>query len=138
MERALEMIKQYGPLVARVLLAYIFVLSGSGKIAEFAGTAGYMASQGMPFAELFLVGAIILEIGGGLSVALGWKARWGALALIVFTLPTTLIFHPYWAVEAAQAQMQMIQFNKNLAIMGGLLYVMAFGAGPLGLDSRRS
>ena len=85
---------------------------------------------------LFLIGAVVLEIGGSLSVIAGFKARWGALALIVFTIPTTLIFHAYWAVDPAQMQIQQIMFMKNLAMVGGLLIVMAFGAGPLSVDAR--
>ena len=130
-------VTEYGPVAGRILLAYIFVMSGIGKIGGFAGTAGYMASKGMPFAEVLLVGAIVVELVGGIMLIVGWQARWAAAAIFLFLIPTTLIFHAFWAVEAAQVQMQTIQFNKNLAIMGGMLYVVAFGAGPLSLDNRR-
>lgn len=130
--------EQFGPLAGRVLMAYIFVTSGIGKIGNFAGTAGYMASKGMPFAEVLLVGAIAVEVVGGVLLIVGWQARWAAAAIFLFMIPTTLIFHAYWAVDPEQVRTQMIQFNKNLAIMGGMLYVMAFGAGPLSLDSRRA
>jgi putative oxidoreductase len=124
----------WGLLAGRILLAHIFLLSGYGKITGFAGTAGYMAKYGMPMIEFFLVCAILLELVGGLMLVLGWKARWGALALIVFVVPTTLIFHAYWAVPPEQAYGQMIQFQKNLAILGGLLYVAFMGPGKLSLD----
>jgi putative oxidoreductase len=124
----------WGLLAGRILLAHIFLLSGYGKITGFAGTAGYMAKYGMPMIEFFLVCAILLELLGGLMLVLGWKARWGALALIVFVVPTTLIFHAYWAVPPEQAYGQMIQFQKNLAILGGLLYVAFMGPGKLSLD----
>jgi putative oxidoreductase len=124
----------WGLLAGRILLAHIFLLSGYGKITGFAGTAGYMAKYGMPMIEFFLVCAILLELLGGLMLVLGWKARWGALALIVFVVPTTLIFHAYWAVPPEQAYGQMIQFQKNLAILGGLLYVAFMGSGKLSLD----
>jgi putative oxidoreductase len=118
-----------GQLVGRLLLAYIFVLAGWGKIFKFAGTAGYMASKGMPMPELFLVGAILIEFVGGLMLAVGWKARWAAWAIFLFIIPTTLIFHPVWADPA-----QAVNFNKNLAIMGGMLYVAFMGPGRLSLD----
>ena len=134
MEKTCELIKHYGPLAGRILLAYIFVLSGIGKIGSFTGTAGYMAGKGMPFAEVLLVGAIVVELGGGIMLIAGWNTRWAALAVFLFIIPSTLIFHNFWAVDAAQVQMETIHFNKNLAIMGGMIYIMAFGAGPLSLD----
>jgi putative oxidoreductase len=119
----------WGLLAGRILLAYIFVLSGFGKMFKFAGTAGYMASKGMPMAEVFLVGAILIEFVGGLMLAVGWKTRWAAWAIFLFIIPATAIFHPVWADPG-----QMIQFNKNLAIMGGMLYVAFMGPGRLSLD----
>ncbi|MDH3320843.1 MAG: DoxX family protein [Betaproteobacteria bacterium] len=119
----------WGLLAGRVLLAYIFVLSGFGKLIGFAGTAKFMASKGMPMAEVLLVGAIAIELIGGLMLAVGWKARWAAWAIFLFIIPATAIFHPVWADPS-----QMIQFNKNLAIMGGMLYVAFTGPGRLSLD----
>ena len=124
----------WGLLAGRVLLAYVFVVSGYDKITGFAGTAKYMASKGMPMIEPLLVGAIVVELIGGLMLAVGWKARWAAWAIFGFTLIASFIFHPYWAVPADQAYAQAIQFNKNLAIMGGLLYVALMGPGKLSLD----
>ena len=129
MNQILNKYQSWGLLAGRVLLAYIFVLSGYGKIFKFAGTAGYMASKGMPIPEFFLVCAILIELVGGLMLAVGWKARWAALAFVVFLVPTTLIFHPVWADPG-----QAIQFNKNLAILGGMLYVAFMGPGRLSLD----
>ncbi|MDX1555889.1 MAG: DoxX family protein [Xanthomonadales bacterium] len=127
-------IQPLATLFGRLLLAYIFLLSGFGKISKFAGTAAYMASKGLPISEILLVATIIIEVGGGLMLVLGWKARWGALAIFLWMIPVTLIFHGYWAVEPEQVRTQMIQFNKNLAIMGGLLYVMVAGSGRYSLD----
>jgi putative oxidoreductase len=124
----------WGLLLGRLLLAYIFVLSGYGKIAGFAGAAGYMAKYGMPMIEPLLVGAIIVELAASLMLVVGWKARWAAWALFLFIIPTTLIFHAYWAVPPEQAYGQMIQFQKNLAMMGGMLYVALMGPGRLSLD----
>jgi putative oxidoreductase len=97
------------------------------------GTQQYMAAMGMTVATtLFYVGAIVLEVGGGLSILLGYWTRVGAAALFLFMIPTTMIFHANFA-----DQNQTIHFMKNLAMMGGLLYVMAYGAGRLSLDARR-
>jgi putative oxidoreductase len=129
-------IKQYGPLVGRVLLALIFVLSGLSKLGGFSGTVGYIQSVGLPAAQLLAVIAIIFELGGGLLLVLGWKARWGAAALFVFTFLAAVLFHAYWAAAPDQAMMQQIQFMKNITIMGGLLYVVVYGSGPLSLEKR--
>lgn len=122
----------YIPLAARIFLSVIFLRSGIGKILDFAGTQQQIASQGIPLAlaGLLAVGAIIFELAGGLSVLLGYKARWGAIALIIFLVPTTLIFHTNFAEE-----MQVIQFLKNVAILGGLLMVVYFESGPVSVDS---
>ena len=120
--------KKYVPLIGRILLGLIFVMSGINKMSGFEGTQQYMASQGMPMTSFFLVGAIAVEIFGGLSVILGVKARWGAAALFAFLIPATLIFHTNFG-----NQTQMIMFLKNLSIMGGLLFVITYGAGPLSL-----
>jgi len=124
----------WGLLLGRLLLAYIFVLSGYGKIVGFAGAAGYMAKYGMPMIEPLLVGSIIVELGASLMLVVGWKARWAACALFLFTLLATLIFHAYWTVPPEQAYGQMIQFQKNLAIMGGMLFVFFCGPGRFSLD----
>ncbi len=96
------------------------------------GTMKYMTAMGMPFTGFFLVCTIIIEIGGGLSILLGYKAEWGARALFLFLIPVTLIFHHNFADK-----MQMILFLKNLAILGALLQVSMHGAGALSLDNRK-
>ena len=127
---------RYLPPVARLLMSAIFLLSAFGKLSDWSGTAGYMAAYGFFAVPFFLAAAIVLELGGGLSLLLGWKARWGALALIVFLIPATLIFHGFWAAPAAEAKMQMINFLKNVSILGGLLMVVANGAGAFSVDAR--
>ncbi len=121
-------------LVGRILLAVIFILSGFSKITGFEGTVGYIASKGLPMAQLVAVGTIIVELGGGILLAIGYKARWAALALAIFTLLAAILFHNFWAVEAAQKMAQQINFMKNLAITGGMLMVFAFGPGRMSLD----
>ena len=117
----------------RVLMSFIFLESGYGKITGFAGTSAFMEAKGMPLVPLLLTGAIVTEIIGGLSLLLGVKARWGALLLFLFLIPTTLIFHNFWAVPDGERAMQQIQFMKNLTIMGGLLVVVSAGAGQAGI-----
>lgn len=129
--------ERFAPLVGRILLAQIFLASGLNKIGAWEQTAGYMASKNMPLVPFFLLMAILVEVGGGLSVALGYKIRLGAAALIVFLIPATLIFHNFWALEGMEQQVQMIMFMKNLAILGGLALLIALGAGPYSLDSRQ-
>jgi len=119
------------PLIARILLALIFIKSGIGKIMDPTGTQQYMAAYGMPLTGLFLVGAIIFEIFGSLSVLLGYKARPGAIVLIIFLVPATLIFH-----TKLSDPLQMVMFMKNLAMLGGLLMVAYFGPGPISFDEK--
>lgn len=138
MEKICEFVKQYGPLGGRILLALVFVTSGWGKLMGFEATAGYIASKGLPLPQLGAAIAIVVELAGGIMLIVGWQTRWAAAAIFLFLIPTTVIFHAYWAVEAAQMRAQQIQFMKNLCIMGGMLYVMAFGAGPFSIDNRKT
>lgn len=132
-----EAVKHYGPLGGRILLALIFVISGFGKITGFEGTVGYISSKGLPLPQLGAILAIVIELGAGILLLVGWQARWAATALFLFLIPATMLFHDFWSYTGSQAAMQKIQFMKNLAIMGGMLYVMAFGAGALSIDNRR-
>lgn len=125
---------RFGPLVGRTLIALIFVLSGFSKIAGFEGTVGYIAGKGLPLPQLAAIGAIVVELGGGLSLIVGWKARWAAAAMLVFTAMAAFVFHNFWAVPPDQTQNQMIHFMKNISMMGGLLFVVMHGSGALSLD----
>jgi putative oxidoreductase len=121
------------PVIGRILLATIFVFSGFGKLLAPAATIGYIQSTGLPLASLGLAAAIIVELGGGLLLALGYKTRLVAAVLAVFSVVTGLIFH-----SALGDQNQLIHFLKNLAMAGGLLQVAAFGAGAYSLDAKAS
>ena len=123
--------------IARILLALMFVLAGIGKLSGLEGTAGYIASKGLPAPMLLAVAAGVVELVAGVLLIIGWQARWAALALAAFTVVATVIFHNYWAMPAAQQMTQQLMFMKNLAVTGGLLLVFAFGAGALSLDARR-
>lgn len=125
--------RSYAPAIGRLLLAAIFVISGIGKLLNPAGTIGYISAVGLPLPELGLALAVIVEIGGGLLLIAGYQTRIVALALAVFTLTAAIIFHSNFG-----DQNQTIHFLKNVAIVGGLLQVFAFGAGRFSLDARRA
>jgi putative oxidoreductase len=117
-------------LIARVLLVALFLLSGLGKIGGFAGTASYIASKGLPWPALGAVIAIAVEVGGGLLLLSGWKARPVAVILAVFTVLAGFLFHPYWTeVDGAARVGDFINFWKNISIAGGFLMVFSFGPG---------
>jgi putative oxidoreductase len=124
--------------IARVLLALMFVLAGFGKLTGLEGTAGYIASKGLPMPMVLAVAVGVLELVAGVLLIIGWQARWAALALAVFTVVASVIFHNFWAMPAEQKMLQQLMFMKNLAVTGGLLLVFAFGAGALSLDARRA
>ena len=125
-------------LIGRILLALIFITSGFSKIGGFDGTVGYIASKGLPMASVVAGLAILIELGGGLAVAVGFMTRWAALALALFTLIAAAIFHAYWAVPAEQVMMQQINFWKNISIAGGFLALVAFGPGAISVDAKRA
>lgn len=119
------------PAIGRVLLATIFIFSGIGKLLAPAATMGYIASSGLPFAGLALGVAIAVELGGGLMLALGIQTRLVAAGLAAFSIVTGLAFH-----NAIGDQNQLIHLLKNFAMAGGLLQVVAFGAGAYSFDQR--
>lgn len=124
--------------IGRVLLALMFIMAGLSKLGDIPGTAGYIASGGLPMATALAVLVGLLELLGGVALAVGFHARWAALALGLFTLVASVLFHKFWAVPADQAFVQQLMFMKNLAVAGGMFVVAALGAGPGSLDARRS
>jgi putative oxidoreductase len=134
-----QSIQNFAALGGRLLLAAIFVISGLNKLSDFSGTAAFMSGAGLPAAEFLLVLTILIEVAGGLMIVLGWYTRQLALILFLFMLPVTAVFHNPWAAaDPAQVQQQMIHFLKNLAIMGGLLHLSAFGPGHFSIEARKS
>jgi putative oxidoreductase len=126
--------KDWAALLGRILLAGIFVISGFGKITGFEGTAGEIASKGLPLPQVLTVIAILIELGGGLAILLGWKTRWAALAMVVLLIVITPIFHGYWGAPPEQVMEQQINFMKNVSILGGMLLLFAFGPGRYSVD----
>jgi putative oxidoreductase len=126
--------RDWAVLFGRVLLAAMFVISGYGKIAGFEGTAGYIADKGLPLPQVLAAFAILIELGGGLAILLGWKTRWAALAVAVFLIVITPIFHAYWAAAPAEMMGQEINFMKNVSILGGVLLLLGFGPGRYSVD----
>lgn len=125
-------------LAARVLMALLFVPAGFGKIAGFAGTVGYISSVGLPLPQLGAVIAIVVELGLGLALLVGFKTRISALVIAVFTVAAGVFFHAYWSMPAEQVMINQIMFMKNIAIAGGLLALVAFGPGALSVDAKLS
>jgi putative oxidoreductase len=132
-------------LAGRFLLALIFVLSGFGKLTGMAGTAAFMAHSGIPQGLVYpaLILTILVELGLGLLIVVGYKARIAALLMFLWFIPVTIMFHvmPYRAAVASgdqmAAMMQQINFLKNLSIMGGLLLITGFGSGAWSVDRGR-
>ena len=122
-------VEKYSELLGRLLMVAIFLLSGLGKIGQYAGTQAYMAAAGVPGGLLPLV--IAVEVGGALAILVGFKTRWAALGLAGFSLVSAALFHANF-----QDQIQMIMFLKNVAMTGGFLVLFANGPGPLSLDRR--
>lgn len=123
--------------IARLMIATIFLMSAVGnKIPNFSSVVGYMTSEGVPFATPMLVGAIAFLIAGSLSIVVGYKTRIGASLLLIFLVLATYFFHDFWNFEGAEVQPQLIQFMKNLSLMGTMLFLIANGPGEVSLDSR--
>jgi putative oxidoreductase len=122
-------------LLGRFGLATIFLLSGIGKFLDYDNVAGFMASKELGYIPVLLICAALIEIAGALGLIVGLKTRWVAALLFLYLIPVTILIHNFWQADAAAFEMQRINFLKNLAIMGGLLYVVANGAGRFAMDS---
>ena len=124
-------------LVGRILLALIFLVAGIRKLLAVAGTTAYFTKLGMPMPEVMVWVAILIEIGAAALLIVGWQARKAAWVVIVFVAVATLTAHRFWEFDAAQYANQMNHFLKNVAIIGGMLYIAVFGPGALSVDERQ-
>ena len=125
-------------LAGRWLLAALFLPAGIAKISGFAGTVGYIQSVGLPFPTLGALIALVVEVLCGLALVVGFGTRVAALILAIFTLVASFFFHPYWNVSADQQLIPFLLFYKNVAVVGGLLILAAFGPGAWSLDAKRA
>ena len=132
-----EAYKSYASLVARLLLALMFILAGFGKLTDIQGTAGYIASGGLPFPTLLAVAVGLFELLGGIALVIGFQARIIGLLMALFTIAASVAFHPYWSVPAEQQYITQLLFMKNISVAGGMLLLSALGAGPLSVDGAR-
>jgi putative oxidoreductase len=123
--------KRYLPLLGRILIGAPFIFSGLGKLAAYHATVGYISSVGLPLPQLGWLIALVVELGGGTLLVLGYRVRRVALLLALFALATAIFFHRNFA-----DQNQMFNFLKNIMILGGLLQIIYFGAGPMSIDAR--
>lgn len=133
----LDALKSPLSFIGRLLFAVLFLPAGWGKLTGFAGSVAYTASGGVPLPQVATALALVVEIGGSLALILGLGTRWAALALALFTLVASFFFHNYWAVPADQVMVTQLLFFKNIAIVGGLLTLAAWGAGAWSLDAQR-
>lgn len=124
-------------LVGRILLALMFIPAGFAKLSNLGGTAGYIASGGLPAPMVLAVLAGALELFGGLALVFGFKVRWVGLAMALFTLLASVVFHPFWSVPEAQMAVTKLLFMKNISVVGGMLLISALGAGAWSVDAMR-
>jgi putative oxidoreductase len=130
-----ERVKDETVLVARILLIVLFIVFGWSKLTDYSGTVGYMAQTGAPMPSIAALVAILVEVFVALAVALGIWTRPLALLMVLYTLGTTFIGHPFWGMEGAGRYENAINFYKNISIIGGLLLLYATGAGRYSLDA---
>lgn len=132
----LDSLKTPLTVAGRVLLGLMFILSGLDKFMHVEGNTAYMASGGLPALPALTLLVAAIELGGGLAIATGFLARWAALALAVFTLVASFIYHRYWSLPADQQFLQQLLFMKNLSVAGGMFVLAALGPGPGSLGKR--
>lgn len=124
-------------LAGRILLSCIFLVSAYAKLSEWNSTLGMMEAKSLPAVPALLVVALLIEGLGGLSILTGFYARAGAWMLFLYLIPVTIVFHSFWDVGAAQQNIQLVSFLKNVSIMGGLLLLAANGPGRFSIGSER-
>lgn len=126
------------PLLGRILLSSVFIIAGYGKIGGFSAEEGFVASKHLPLPAVALGIAVLVELVGGLAILVGLYARFAAWIVFLYMIPTTFLFHNFWAMEGAARMDGTLHFEKNIAIMGGLLLLAAFGAGAYSVDAARA
>jgi len=123
-------------LIGRIFISLVFLWSGISSVLHFEEAVQLLEAHSVPSAGIIAIIACIVEFVGGISLLLGFKARWGAGLLFLFLIPATLMFHDFWMFDGQEGHLQKLIFMKNIAIMGGLLYVLSCGAGSCSFDGR--
>ena len=129
-------LQRYSPLAGRILIALPFVYFGVLKLLNWEMMVGWMASMGWPVPWFWNGAAVVLEIVGGLLLVAGFQARWAALALALYLVSVTFVIHDFWAFEGVERSAEIENFGKGLMIIGGLLFIFAFGSGSVSIDTR--
>jgi len=132
-----EQLENHLPLGARLLMASIFLTSGVLKMTNWEFFLGYTESAGLPLASVALGVSVVVELVAGTMLIVGYRSRLAAAVLALYLVPTTFVFHQFWAVEPAQFSTELLNFAGNLAVVGGLLMVVGFGSGSVSVDSFR-
>jgi putative oxidoreductase len=132
-----ENVEKYLSLLGRLLISALFLISGYLKITHWHDIAGLLASMKIPFVPVALSVIVLVEIGGALCIMTGYQARIAACVQFLYLIPVTFMMHNFWAFQGAQQQDQMAHFLKNLGLMGGLLFIVAYGAGVISVDASR-
>ncbi len=130
----MNVLRSFVMFIARLCLAGAFLFGGFHMLMAFDETAQYMASKGFTAVPFFLVGASVVQVLGAIALILGFKTRIAAAILLLFLIPTSIIFHDFWALSGQEQAQALIEFLKNLSIMGGLLYVICTGPGGFACD----
>ncbi|MFZ0978736.1 MAG: DoxX family protein [Candidatus Acidiferrales bacterium] len=126
------------PLIGRILISAVFILAGFGKITGFSGEEMFVASKHLPRPAVALGIALVIELVGGLAILAGFYTRFTAWIVFLYMIPTTFLFHNFWAMQGGDRLNNMLHFEKNLAIMGGLLLLATFGPGSMSVDGARA
>jgi putative oxidoreductase len=128
----------FTPLAGRILLSVLFLISGFFKIGGYSQMVAYSAARGVPLAGVAIACAAVLELAGGLAILVGFQTKVAAWLLFLYLIPVTFFFHNFWAMQGAEQQQNMVDLLKNVAIMGGLVILATYGAGPYSIDQSRA
>jgi putative oxidoreductase len=128
----------FTPLAGRILMSVMFLISGFFKIGGYSQMVAYSASKGLPMASVAIACAAVVELAGGLAILVGFQTKIAAWLLFLYLIPVTFLFHNFWAMQGAEQQQNMINFLKNVSIMGGLVILATYGAGPYSVDHSRA
>lgn len=126
------------PLIGRILISAVFIIAGIGKITGFSMEEGFVASKHLPLPAVALGIALVIELVGGLAILVGLYAKFTAWIVFLYMIPTTFLFHNFWTMQGGDRVDNMLHFEKNLAIMGGLLLLATFGPGSMSVDGARA